>query len=298
MTKSGFVSIIGQPNVGKSTLLNSLVHEKIAIISHKPETTRDSIKGILTKENCQIVFIDTPGIHKPHDLLGKLMVNQASASILDGDVVLFLTEKKIALNKDDLQIIAKLPNPKNNQKIFLIINKVDKIKDKTLLLPLLAKAAEIYPFDEIIPLCALNKNDVEKLTLILEKHMPENPFFYPEDYITDKDNRFMIQEIIREKILGATHEEIPHSTAVFIEEMSEDKEKNLIDIHAVIYVERLSQKSIVIGKYGLKLKEIGQLARIDIEKLLSRRVYLNLWVKVYEKWKKDPRALQEMGYTE
>ncbi|MGD2279450.1 MAG: GTPase Era [Candidatus Omnitrophota bacterium] len=298
MQRSGFVAISGQPNVGKSTILNGFLKEKLAIVTEKPETTRDNIRGILTEKGCQIVFVDTPGIHKPHDLLGRVMLTRAQSTLMESDIILMVTEKKLAFNGEDMIILDRLPPPKKNQKVFLVINKTDQVKDKRLILPIMEKAQELYPFDEIVPVCALDADDLDKLLRLIKAYLPEGPLLYPEDQLTDRDERFLIQELIREKVLTETFEEIPHAAAVTVEEMKEDKEKDTLHIHATIYVERVSQKSIVIGKNGAKIKKIGELARADIERFLSRHVYLELWVKVYEKWKKDPEALREMGYTD
>ena len=298
MTKAGFVSISGQPNVGKSTLLNALIGEKVAIVSPKPETTRDNIRGILTEGDSQIIFIDTPGLHKPHDLLGRIMVTRAESSILEADIILFLTEARFALGKEDGHIIARLPDPKEKKTVILVINKVDRVRDKKSLLPLMEKAGKVYPFNEIIPMCSLKEEDIERLKKTLKNYLPEGPFLYPEDELSDKSERFMIQEIIREKILLETFEEIPHSVAVVIDHMEEDENNGPLRIFATIFIERDSQKPIIIGKGGMKLKEIGRLARIDVEEMLSRKIHLELWVKVQDKWKKDPNALREMGYSD
>lgn len=298
MQKTGFVSISGQPNVGKSTILNGLLKEKLAAVSPRPETTRDLLRGILTEGDSQIIFIDTPGIHKPHDLLGKTMLTRAQSAILESDIILFVTEKKTAFNKDDENILARLPNPKNDKKVLFVINKVDKVRDKKQLLPIMDKASKIYPFDELVPICALKEEDLTRLLEIIKKYLPEGPLLYPEDELTDKDNNFLIREIIREKILVITREEIPHSVAVVIDEIKEKGGKKALEIYATVFVERTGQKAILIGKGGDMMKKIGQLARIEIEKLLDRHIYLNLWVKVYEKWKTDPNALREMGYSD
>ncbi len=296
--KFGTVTIAGQPNVGKSTLLNGLLGEKIAITSRKPETTRDNIRGIHTEKNCQIVFLDTPGMHKPHDLLGKVMLTRVSSSLMESDIILFITEKKTALNKEDENILHRLPSPKGNKKVIYVINKVDKVKNKEILLPLIKKAANRYPFDEIIPMCALRQADLDRLLEIVKSYLSDEPFLYPENQLTDKTDTFMIREIIREKVLEMTRREVPHSVAVVIDEITEEEERKMLSIYATVFVERTSQKSILIGKNGAMMKKIGTAARPDIEKLLSRRVYLNLWVKVSEKWKKDPNALKEMGYVD
>ncbi len=296
--KSGIVAISGQPNVGKSTMLNGFLGEKVAIISKKPETTRDNIRGIFTEKGCQIIFVDTPGIHKPHDLLGKVMLSRAQSTLMESEIVLFVTEKRLAFNKDDENIFHRLPDPKKDQKVIFVINKIDKVKDKKLLLPLMEKAAKLYPFDEIIPICALKQEDLDRLLEVIKSYLPEGPLLYPEDQLTDKTERFLIREIIREKVLNQTWEEVPHSVAVAIDDWSEDEKTGILNIYATVYVERASQKAIVIGKKGEMMKRIGTHARPEIEELLGRHIYLNLWVKVHEKWKKDPLALREMGYTE
>ncbi|MFH1665486.1 MAG: GTPase Era [Candidatus Omnitrophota bacterium] len=296
--RSGFIAIAGQPNVGKSTLLNGFLKEKLAIISKKPETTRDNIRGILTEKDCQIVFIDMPGIHKPHDLLGRLMLTRAQSSLMEADIILFLTEKRIAFDQDDKRILNRLPKAEEGKKVILVVNKVDRVKDKTVLLPLIEEAMKLYPFEAIVPMSALKEKDVDKLLKALKPLLPEGPQLYPEDQYTDRTEEFLIQEMIREKILESTFEEVPHSVAVVIDEMKENPEQKRFDIFVTIYVERTSQKSIIIGKNGEMMKKIGQLARKDIESLLSRHVYLTLWVKVREKWKKDPAALRDLGYSD
>ncbi|MDD5488416.1 MAG: GTPase Era [Candidatus Omnitrophica bacterium] len=297
MTISGFVAITGQPNVGKSTLLNGFLGEKLAIVTEKPETTRDNIKGIYTDEDAQIIFTDTPGIHRPHDLLGKVMLTRAESSILECDIVLFVTEAGIAFNSDDMRIVEKLPDAGTGKKVLMVINKVDKVRDKKLLLPLIDKATGIYPFAEIVPMCALKDKDLGHLVKTIKKYLPEGPFLYPEDELTDKDNRFCIQEIIREKTLLFTYEEIPHSVAVVVDEIVPSEGKKPVKVFATIFVERASQKSILVGKEGAMIKKIGQTARKEIGSLISSRVHLDLWVKVKEKWKKDPNSLRELGYS-
>jgi len=295
MKRSGFVAIAGQPNVGKSTLLNGLMGEKLAIISRKPETTRDNIRGILTENDTQIIFTDTPGIHRPRNLLGKVMLTRAQSSLLEADIILFMTEKRFALDSEDMNITSRFPEPEKNKKTILIINKVDRIKRKELLLPLIVKAKKIYPFTDIIPMSALDEKHLKKLMGVIKSYLPERDFLYPEDQLTDKSETFMMREIIREKILDTTREEIPHSAAVIIDEITENK---ILKIKATIFVERTSQKGILIGKSGSMIKIIGKLARIEIEKILARPVHLELWVKVHEKWKKDPEAIREMGYSD
>ncbi|MGB2879100.1 MAG: GTPase Era [Candidatus Omnitrophota bacterium] len=297
MQKSGFVAISGQPNVGKSTMLNGFLKEKLAIVSRKPETTRDNIRGILTEKNCQIIFVDTPGIHKPRNLLGKIMLTRAQSTLMESDIILMVTEKRLAFNNDDMIILDRLPDPKENKTVFFMINKTDRVKEKKFLLPIMKKARQLYPFKEIMPICALNETDLDKLLGLIRSYLPEGPLLYPKEQLTDKSEEFIVQELIREKILSRTHEEVPHAVAVIVDEMKEN-EKGVLHIYATIYVERDSQKSIIIGKNGSMIKKIGELARADIEQFLSRHIRLETWVKVYEKWKKDPQALREMGYSD
>lgn len=284
--------------MGKSTLLNGFLGEKVAIVSEKPETTRDNIRGILTMKDCQITFIDTPGLHKPHDLLGKMMVTRAQSTIMETDLILFVTERNKAFGKDDMGIIARLPSPEEKKKVILVINKVDTVKDKKTLLPIMEKALTLYPFTEVVPVSALNKKDIEKLLDIIKSYLPKGPFFYPDDQLTDREPDFMIQEIIREKVLNQTYEEIPHAIAVVVDVAEEDEEKRVFNIYATIFVERPSQKGIIIGKSGAMIKRITERAKADIEKFMDRKVNIELWVKVREKWKKDPNALKEMGYSD
>lgn len=292
--KSGFVAIIGKPNVGKSTLLNALLKEKLAIVSSKPETTRDKILGILNLPQTQIIFIDTPGIHQPHLLLGKLMVRTAQNSILDANLILFMTDAFGHLEEEDLKIIELLRETK--KPVFLLINKVDLV-NKSLILPKMDDASKRYNFKEVIPLCALNNKDVEMLLKEIIKYLPLGPKFYPEGQLTDKNERFIVGELVREQLLNFTQQEVPHSVAVLVEEMKERQGKNLVFISALIYIERDSQKAIIIGQKGTNLKQIGQAARQEIEKFLNKKVYLELWVKVHKNWRKDERILRELGYA-
>lgn len=282
--------------MGKSTILNGLLEEKVAIVSPRPETTRDNIRGILTRKDCQCVFIDTPGIHRPHDLLGKIMLSRAQSSLMETDIVLFVTEKHQAFGKEDQHIRGRLSSPESGKKVILVINKVDRVKNKKLLLPLMQKARDFYPFDAVVPICALKGEDLQTLLKVIETYLPEGPFHYEDEDLTDKSMEFMIREIIREKILGGTYEEIPHSIAVMVDEIKEEKGK--INVYATIFVERTSQKSIIIGSGGAMIKKIKTAARKDIKKLFSKKVTLNLWVKVSDKWKRNPAALRELGYVD
>lgn len=292
--RSGYVSIVGKPNVGKSTLLNSIIGEKIAIVSPKPQTTRDRITGILNLSDAQIIFVDTPGIHKPRHKLGEAMVREAREAIKEVDIILFMVEPEPPDIGDRLiiDIFKDAGKP-----VFLLINKIDKIK-KTEILPIIDSYREIYPFDEIIPISALKGNGREDLINTIIKYLPEGIKYYPEEMLTDKTERFMVSEIIREKIIYKTEDEIPYSVAVEITEWSEKESEagKVIFIHANIYVEREGQKGIIIGKGGLRLKSIGMEARHEIERLLGSKVFLELQVKTKKDWRSDMRLLKELGY--
>jgi len=290
--RSGFVAIIGRPNVGKSTLMNCLLGEKISIISDKPQTTRNRIRGILTLPDAQLVFLDTPGIHKPLHKMNEIMVKTALGTYGEVDVIMLLveaTERPGAGDKFIIETLSKIKTP-----VFLVINKVDLIA-KERLLPLMQELSGLYPFAEIIPVSAL-KQDLGGLLDALLKRLPKGPKYFPDDQLTDQPERFVVTEIIREKIFELTKEEIPYSTAVVIEQMKE--EPNLTSIHAMIFVERDSQKGIVIGKNGALLKEIGTRARLDAEKLLGVKVFLQLWVKVKKGWRDDDYMLRNVGIIE
>jgi GTP-binding protein Era len=287
--KSGFIAIIGRPNVGKSTLMNCLLGEKISIISDKPQTTRNRIRGILTLPDAQLVFLDTPGIHKPLHKMNEIMVKTALGTYGEVDVIMLLveaTERPGAGDKFIIETLSKIKTP-----VFLVINKVDLIA-KERLLPLMQELSGLYPFAEIIPVSAL-KQDLGGLMDAILKRLPKGPKYFPDDQLTDQPERFVVTEIIREKIFELTKEEIPYSTAVVIEQMKE--EPNLTSIHAMIYVDRDSQKGIVIGKNGALLKEIGTRARLDAEKLLGVKVFLQLWVKVKKGWRDDDHMLRDVG---
>ena len=289
--KSGFVSIIGRPNVGKSTLLNAILGEKIAIVSPKPQTTRNSIRGIKNMEDAQIIFLDTPGIHSDKGYLNEFMIKEAISAIEDVDVIVYLIEPAKTLEKDDPLIIDNLRRIKSP--VILGINKTD-ITRKDNILPLINEYSKLYPFKEIIPISATRGEGIETLVKIVAKLLPEGPKYFPEDILTDIPERFIVAEIIREKIFKLTRQEIPYSTAVVIDAFKE--KPKLVSISATINVERDSQKGIIIGKGGKMLKEIGTLARIDIEKLLGAKVYLELFVKVEKDWTKDKKLLKEFGY--
>ncbi|MBA3660447.1 MAG: GTPase Era [Gammaproteobacteria bacterium] len=297
ITHSGFVALIGRPNVGKSTLLNRLIGEKISIISPKPQTTRWQILGIKTLDSTQIIYIDTPGMHQGEtDAMNRYMNRVAHSVLHDADVILFLVDAN-EWDKDDELAVKKLQDVE--KPIILVVNKVDMVKDKLKLLPFIDKIKEKANFAEVIPLSAKKGENVEALEQTIMTLLPEGPALYPTDQLTDKNIRFQIAEIIREKLINATEQELPYATTVEIEQMAERHEpdkKALTEISAIIWVERPGQKVIVIGKGGEKLKRIGTSARIDIEKLLSTKVFLRLWVKVKEHWTDDDKALKGLGY--
>jgi GTP-binding protein Era len=290
--KSGFVSIIGRPNVGKSTLMNQIIGQKIAIMSDKPQTTRNKIHGVYTSDQGQIVFLDTPGIHKPTSKLGDYMTKVAQGTLGEVDAILFLVDVVEGIGGGDRFIIEQLKNVKTP--VILVLNKIDQVHPEELL-PIIVKYKDLHQFAEIVPISALSGNNVTTLLEQIVRYLPEGPQYYPADQVTDHPEQFICAELIREKILHLTREEIPHSIAVHIEDMSV-QENGLVRISAVIYVERDSQKGIIIGKQGALLKEIGQKARHDIETLLGSKCFLELWVKVKKDWRNQERVLRDLGF--
>ena len=290
--KSGFVSIIGRPNAGKSTLLNSILGEKVVIVSEKPQTTRNKIRGIKNMENAQIIFLDTPGIHKAKGHLNEFMVKEAMSALEDMDIIIYLVEATGKI-KDELFIIESLKRVRCP--VLLGINKIDMVR-KDSILPLMDEYSSVYPFREIIPLSARKGEGMDELFRCIVELLPEGPKYFTEDILTDQTERFVVAEIVREKIFELTREEIPYSTAVIVERFKENPGKRIISISATINVERDSQKGIIIGKGGAMLKEIGTRARIDIERLLGTKVYLELFVRVRKDWTKDAKSLKEFGY--
>jgi len=289
---SGFVAIIGRPNVGKSTLLNHIVGQKIAITSPKPQTTRNRILGIQNLENAQVLFVDTPGIHEAHSPLNRYMVDQARSAALDVDVVLWLVEADRHVDTDPM--IPKLLE-KSTRPVLLVINKIDTIsKDK--LLPLIAAYSKICPFASIVPISALKGDGVEALMNEIPQLLPEGPRYYPEDQLTDVPERFIVAEMIREQILMRTKDEVPYGVAILVERFQENPVKNMVGIDAVINVERDSQKGILIGKGGTMLRQIGQGARKEIERMLGIKVHLQLFVRVQKNWTSSGRMMKEFGY--
>lgn len=290
--KSGFVALIGRPNVGKSTLLNFLVGQKVAIMSPQPQTTRNKISGIYTDDQEQIVFIDTPGIHKPKNKLDDFMDKSSYSALDEVDVVLFMVEPEPAGKGD--QYIAELLK-KIKKPVFLVINKIDKVHpDK--LLSIIDSYKNLGDFAEIVPISASQGNNVSELIKTIAKYLPEGPQFYDADQLTDRPEYFIVAELIREQVLKLTHEEVPHATAVVVDRMR-DHEGGKLQIEATIYVERPGQKGIIIGKKGQTLKQIGIAARQEIEALLGEKVNLRLWVKVQKNWRSDPAFLKSIGYN-
>lgn len=291
MLKSGFVSLVGRPNVGKSTLLNSLVGYKIAITSDKAQTTRNSIQGIYNDDDSQIVFVDTPGIHKPKHKLGRRLNEEAYYSIDDVDIILFLMDVTMPFGKGDNFVLDKIKQAK--KPTFLILNKVDKIK-KDHLLELILKYKDIYDFKEIIPISALKKDNVTELINTLKKYLPDNVKYFPDEELTNTTIEFRAAELIREKVLRLTDEEVPHAVTCVVERYEDKKDKAIIT--ATIIVERDSLKSIIIGKQGKMLKSIGSKARQDIEKMVDKKVYLDLFVKTIKNWRDKEKYLRELGF--
>ncbi|MFJ8245528.1 GTPase Era [Peribacillus asahii] len=293
--KSGFISIIGRPNVGKSTFLNRVIGQKIAIMSDKPQTTRNKVQGVLTLNDSQMIFIDTPGIHKPKHKLGDFMMKVATNTLKEVDLILFMINATEGYGRGDEFIIEKLKNV--NTPVFLVVNKIDAVHPDELL-PLIERYQRLYPFASVVPISALEGNNVETLLEQIKDHLPEGPQFYPADQVTDHPERFIISELIREKVLHLTREEIPHSVAVVIDSIKKMDNSETINVMATIVVERDSQKGIVIGKQGKMLKEVGSRARIDIENLLGSKVFLELWVKVQKDWRNKAGQLRDYGFNE
>jgi GTP-binding protein Era len=290
--RSGYIAIVGGPNVGKSTLLNRLLGEKVAIVTPKPQTTRNRITGILTKADSQIVFLDTPGIHSSRSLLNRRMVDVALQTLHEVDGVLWLLDAQARIGVEEERIAERLVALK--APVLVLLNKIDAV-GKARLLPLMQRCAELLPGKEIVPISALRGDNVALVVEIVEKWLPQGPKYFPEGEFTDQTERFIAGEIIREKVFLLTREEIPYGTAVTIDEFTEKTEKDLVVIKATIHTDRESHKPILIGKQGSMLKEIGRQAREELERLLGCRIFLELFIKVDKGWTQDPRALSEMG---
>lgn len=293
MYKSGFVTIIGRPNVGKSTLLNQVIGEKISIISDKPQTTRNKIQMVYTEESSQIVFLDTPGIQMPRNKLGEYMLKISKSTLEEVDVVTFMVDNSMEIGPMDKMIIEDLSSI--STPIVLLINKIDKLEESEIL-ELIDKYSKMNIFEDIVPISAKNNSNIESYIEVLKGKLPEGPQYFPEDMITDQPERFIIAEIIREKALINLEEEVPHGIYVEIDSIKERKNKDIIDVFANIYCEKESHKGIVIGKRGVKLQEIGQTARMDIESLLGSKVNLQLWVKVEKNWRDRENKVKYFGY--
>ncbi len=290
--KSGFVSVIGRPNVGKSTLLNAITGQKIAIMSDKPQTTRNTIRGVITNEQCQLVLIDTPGIHKPKTKLGEYMVNVASETMREVDLILFLVEASTPAGNMDVSIIEQLKKVKTP--VFLILNKVDIVsKDK--LFSIIEGYSKLMDFKAIIPISALKNDGTDIILNEALKYIPEGPQFFSEDTLTDQPEKVIAAEMIREKVLLNLDEEVPHGVGVEVMSFKE-REDGLINIQATIYCEKSSHKGIIIGKQGQMLKKIGSAARYEIERLLDTKIFLELWVKVKPDWRNNDSMLKDLGY--
>jgi GTPase len=291
--KSGFISLVGRPNVGKSTLLNALIGKKIAITSNKPQTTRNIIQGIYTDSEVQMIFVDTPGIHKPKNRLGKVLNKQAYFTINDVDVILFLVDITESLGGGDKFIIEVLKNA--NKPVILVINKIDLLP-KEKILEKISEYKDLYNFEEIVPVSAIKKDNVDRLKEVLKKYLPDNIKFYDDQTYTNVSTNFLISEIVREKILNLTEEEVPHSITCIVENIKQTKD--LLSINVLIVLDRENLKKIIIGKQGSMLKEIGRRSRIELESMFNTKVYIELYVKVIPKWRDKESFLNELGYKE
>jgi len=289
---SGFVAVIGRPNVGKSTLINSLIGQKIAIMSDKPQTTRNRILCILTQPDAQIVFLDTPGIHKPKHKLGQYMVKAAEGTLKEVDVIFFVVDVTERMGSGEYYILERLQS--TMRPVILVANKLDLI-EKEQVLPIISHYTEKYPFAGVVPISARDETNLDRLLMEAKKYLPEGPQYYPEDMVTDQPERLIVAELVREKALQLTRDEVPHAIAVDIDEMT-TRPNDDIYVRATLYVERDSQKGIIIGNHGSMLKQIGELARKDIQMLLGAKVFLDLWVKVKKDWRNRDNVLRNFGF--
>lgn len=290
--RSGFASLIGRPNAGKSTLLNALIGEKLAIVSDKPQTTRTTIQGVVNLPTAQIVFIDTPGIHKSTTLFNKRMMETVRAALEDRDILLFVADASVPFSSEDAEAVSVLKDL--STPVLLLINKIDRVQDKRKLLPFIEQFKSVREFDEYIPVSALTGEGLDRVRDAIVSRLPEGPAYFPTDHLTDQPERFLGAELIREQILRQTRQEVPHSVAVLIERWEESAK--ITKIAATIYVERDGQKAIIIGAGGAALKKIGTLARHEIEKMLDRKVFLELFVKVQKGWRENPEFLNAIDW--
>lgn len=290
--RSGFVSIVGRPNAGKSTLLNALVGGKLAIVSEKPQTTRTSIQGVLTTDNAQIVFVDTPGIHKSTNLFNQRMMETVRAALSERDALLFLADATVSFTDQDAEALDALKNVATP--VFLLLTKIDRLSDKRLLLSVIERYKAAREFDEYIPISAMSGEGLDSVRAAILQRLPEGQPYFPSDYITDQPERFLAAELIREKILEETRQEVPHSVAVMVERWEEAP--RLTRIAATVYVERPGQKAIIIGNKGAVLKQIGTKARQEMESMFSRKVFLELFVKVHPNWRESPEFLKAIDW--
>lgn len=291
--KVGFISIVGRPNAGKSTLINSIIGSKIAIVSDKAHTTRNNIQGIYNDSDSQLIFIDTPGVHKPKHKLGKYMNKQVYYSIEDVDVILFMIDAKEEFGKGDMFILNKLKQ--TNANVFLILNKIDKIKKEDLF-PMIEEYSKLFDFKEIIPISALKKDNINDLINTIKKYLTDKEKYFDDEYYTDRSINFLTSELVREKVLRLTKEEVPHAVTCVVEKFEE--KKNCVNVNVLIIVEREGIKKILVGHNGSMIKQIGIDARKDIEELLGKKVYLQLFVKVVSNWREKEKYLTELGFNE
>ena len=294
--KSGFVALIGRPNVGKSTLMNQIIGQKIAITSNKPQTTRNKIQTVYTSDRGQIVFLDTPGIHKAKNKLGNYMVGVAEKTLKEVDAIVWLVEPTDYIGAGEQHIAKQLKNI--NVPVLLVINKIDSLSDKTELLRFIDNSRKIYDFDEIIPASALKGDNTDTVVDMIFKYLPYGPMYYDEDTVTDQPVKQIVSELIREKALKCLNDEIPHGIAVAVDKMHYRKDGRIVDIDATIVCERDSHKGIIIGKHGAMLKKIASAARYEIEELVERKVNLQVWVKVKKEWRDSDFYLKNFGYTQ
>jgi len=289
--RTGFISIAGRPNAGKSTLLNALVGEKVAITAHQAQTTRTSIQGVLTTPDCQMIFIDTPGIHKSDTMFNKRMMDTVRGALQDRDLVLYLADATKPIKEEDEHALSALGK---DTKALLVVTKIDRVDDKRLLLPVIQRYTQLFPFADAVPVSARKGDGLDRLKTVIKQYLPEGPPLFPEDYLTDQPMRYLAAEIIRERILHSTREEVPHATAILIDTW--EGTPRLTKIAATIHVERPGQKTILIGNKGSMLKKIGSEARAELEKLVGTKVFLSLFIKVKENWREDPTFLNSVDW--